>query len=605
MLQQLFGDEHSPDVEPSQVLHPLIAGDAEIYQKIQAELAEKDRIIDDLRLSEKRYRHALDHMPVIVSAIDASGNIGLWNKECERVTGYLADEMIGNPQALELLYPDPIYRQQMLTAWAELGNNYRDWEWETTCKDGTVKTLSWSNNSDKFPILEWQSWGIAIDVSKRIEVEQQLTVKAFYDDLTGLPNRILYMDRLEQALCRSQRQDFKPLAILCVDVDRFKMVNDSLGHLAGDQLLCAVARCFEKFIRPGDTVARIAGDEFGIILEDVSEIDTAIQISEQIHQALTLPILLNGHHIHVSVSIGIAITTKEPIKPESLMRNANTAMFRAKEHGNAQSEVFATSMYTNTLDQLTVENELRQAIKRQELVIFYQPIVNLATGALKGFEALVRWQHPVRGLLAPSEFVAIAEETGLITEVDRAVLTQACQQLKIWQNQFPTLPPLTINVNLSARQFSQPSLIQEIDQILAVNSIQGSSLKIEITETAIIKRPELAKIALQQLRDRQIWVCLDDFGTGYSSLSYLHQFPVDTLKIDRSFIQNMDRESGSHEIVKAIINLGLNLAIDVVAEGIETTEQAQFLKDLGCPSGQGYWFSRPIDAKAATKLIGN
>ncbi|CAN1208876.1 EAL domain-containing protein [Tumidithrix helvetica PCC 7403] len=576
---------------------------SELYNSAQAELAERKRIEHELRQSEERFRSAIEHMPVMMSALDRAGNISTWNQECERVTGFSAAEIVDNPEAFALLYPDPIYRQQMLAAWAERGNNYRDWEWETTCKDGTVKTLSWSNISEKFPIPHWMSWGVAVDVSPRIQAEKQLRVNAFYDRLTGLPNRALFLDRLEHALGRSQRQELFPLAVLCLDIDRFKIVNDSLGHLAGDQLLCKIARRLENCIRIGDTIARLSGDEFGILLEDVTGIDTAIQISDRIHQELTMPMLLDGHEVFVSVSIGIAMTAKDTIKPEHLLRNADTAMYKAKEHGRARYEIFATSMYTHALDRLKVENELRRAIERQELVVYYQPIVSLASGALQGFEALVRWQHPVRGLLSPSEFIPIAEESGLITSIDRWVLLQACQQLKRWQQNFPSLPPLVMSVNLSARQFSQPTLIEQIDQILRITLVRGSSLKIEVTETAIIKKPELAKIVLQQLRDRQICVCLDDFGTGYSSLSYLHQFPVDTLKIDRSFISSMDRESGNHEIVKAIINLGLNLAIDVIAEGIETSAQKLLLTELGCQSGQGYLFSRPMEPTVAANLI--
>jgi diguanylate cyclase (GGDEF)-like protein/PAS domain S-box-containing protein len=573
-------------------------------KKVQPELAEQEKIVLELRQSKERFRQAIENMPVMMAATDRSGNIIFWNQECERITGYSAAEIINNPKAFEILYPDPIYRQQMMATWAEIGNNYRNWEWETTCKDGTVKTLAWSNIAEDFPISNWHAWGIAIDVSKRVEAEAQLRFEAFYDRLTGLPNRTLFLDRIEQVLARSQRQDFIPIAVLCLDIDRFKIVNDSLGHLAGDQLLCEISHCFENSIRVGDSIARLAGDEFGILLEGITGIETAIQISEKILRDLSLPILLDGHEVFVSVSIGIAMATRD-IKPEHLLRNANTAMYTAKEQGKARYEIFATSMYTPALEYLTLANELRRAIERQELAIFYQPIVSLASGTLQGFEALVRWQHPYRGLIPPSEFVPIAEETGLIAEIDLVVLSQACRQLKLWQDLRPLPIPLTMNVNLSARQFSEPTLIDRIGEILQATSIRGSALKIEVTETAIIKKPELAKIALHQLREREISVCLDDFGTGYSSLSYLHQFPVDTLKIDRSFIRSLNRDRGNHEIVKAIINLGLNLAIDVVAEGIETHEQKQFLQELGCSSGQGYLFSRPVDAENATKLIAN
>lgn len=432
------------------------------------------------------------------------------------------------------------------------------------------------------------------ELAERKRIEAQLRHDAFHDALTNLPNRALFFDRLGHALNLIQRRtarqvlDTYQFAVLFLDLDRFKVINDSLGHVVGDQLLKQVAQRLSSCVRAGDTVARLGGDEFVILLEDIAGIHEAIEVAQRIHQHLRPPIVLDGHEVYVSVSIGIALSSTHYNQASQLLRDADTAMYRAKNRGRGCHEVFDAPMHAQAMRRLQLENDLQRAIERQEFWLCYQPIVCLTTHQISGFEALIRWQHPDQGLISPGEFVPIAEETGLILPIGLWVLQEACQQLQHWQNQMPDLP-LTMSVNLSAQQFSQPDLIAKIEQILQASGLQGRHLKLEITESVLIENSKLAADILQQLQDRHIEICIDDFGTGYSSFSYLHRFPINTLKIDRSFVAQIGQTENS-EVVKAIIHLGLNLGLTVVAEGVETLEQLSSLKNSGCHYGQGFWF---------------
>jgi diguanylate cyclase (GGDEF)-like protein len=432
------------------------------------------------------------------------------------------------------------------------------------------------------------------ELAERKRIEAQLRHDAFHDALTNLPNRALFFDRLEHALSLTQRRTARQLhdnyqfAVLFLDLDRFKVINDSLGHVVGDQLLKQVAQRLSSCIRTGDTVARLGGDEFVILLEDIAGIHEAIEVAQRIHQYLRPPIVLDGHEVFVSASIGIALSSTHYSQASQLLRDADTAMYRAKSRGRGCHEVFDAPMHTQAMRRLQLENDLQRAIERHEFWLCYQPIVCLTNRQISGFEALIRWQHPEQGLISPCEFVPIAEETGLIQPIGLWVLQEACQQLRHWQKQIPdTL--LTMSVNLSSRQFSQPDLIPKIEQILHEAGLEGRHLKLEITESVLIENSKLAANILQQLRELNIEICIDDFGTGYSSLSYLHRFPITTLKIDRSFVAQI-KQSQNSEVVKAIVHLGLNLGMTVVAEGVETAEQFSSLQHSGCHYGQGHWF---------------
>jgi diguanylate cyclase (GGDEF)-like protein len=438
------------------------------------------------------------------------------------------------------------------------------------------------------------------EITERKIAEAKLIHEAVHDSLTGLPNRTLFRQRLGRAIERAQRLKDYFFAVLFLDLDRFKLVNDSLGHLIGDQLLIAFVRRVEQCLRSTDTVARLGGDEFAILLDDINDINDATQIADRIQKALTLPFNLSGYEVFISTSIGIALSTTGYEQPEELLRDADTVMYRAKALGKARHEVFDKAMHTRAVTLLQLDNDLRRALERQELQIHYQPIVLLKTGRITGFEALVRWQHPIRGLVSPAEFVPLAEETGLIVPIGGWVLREACSQMRAWQEQFFTTSPLTLSVNFSGKQFSQPNLIEQIEQILQETGFDVHSLKLEITESVLIENAEAAAAMLSQLRSLGVQIYMDDFGTGYSSLSYLHRFPVDVLKIDRAFISRIGVDL---ELVRAIITMAHNLNMNVVAEGIETPEQLTQLIALQCEYGQGYLFSKPLNREGAGALI--
>ena len=442
------------------------------------------------------------------------------------------------------------------------------------------------------------------EIAEHKKTQHQLQHLAFHDPLTRLPNRSLFLDRLRQVINRTSQQPNYFFAVLFLDCDRFKLINDSLGHVVGDKLLVEVATRLKSCLRSIDTIARLGGDEFAMLLQEVQDISNATCIAQRINEKLKLPFHIDEHEIFINVSIGIVLGTKDYQQPERIIRDADTAMYRAKELGKGCYQVFNTSMHDSTLNFLILETDLQRAIARQEFAVHYQPILSLQTVSLTGFEALVRWHHPEKGFISPAEFIPIAEETGLIVPIGIWILREACRQLRVWQKQYQA-PHLTISVNFSVKQFSQPDLIEQIDQILEETQLDSQSLKLEITESAIVENPELATKILQELRSRQIHLSIDDFGTGYSSLSYLHRFPVNNLKIDRSFISRIGENGENLEIVRAIVTLAHQLNMSVTPEGIETTAHLAQLRALGCEFGQGYFFSKPLAPRAAAQLIAN
>jgi len=441
------------------------------------------------------------------------------------------------------------------------------------------------------------------DITQRKMAEEQLLHDAFHDSLTDLPNRALFMDRLRRAILRTKRQENYRFAVLFLDLDGFKVVNDSLGHATGDQLLIAIGRRLEQGMRRGDTLTRLGGDEFAILADDIRDISDATLMAERIRDDLKAPFNLGGHEVFATGSIGIALGTRDRERPEDLLRDADTAMYRAKALGKERHVVFDQAMHTSVVERLRLETDLRRAIERREFQVHYQPIIVLGTGRIAGFEALLRWDHPERGWIAPSAFVPVAEETGLILPIGLWILRAACRQLHEWQSLSPALASLMMSVNLSSKQLVEPDLVEQIDQILQETGLAPEHLKLEITESVIMEHPPSAAEVLKRLKDRGICLSLDDFGTGYSSLSYLHRFPIDTLKVDRSFINRLDVEDGDPVIVQTIMALAHNLGMQVIAEGIETSGQVERLKAMGCQYGQGYFFSRPVDGDSAGALL--
>jgi diguanylate cyclase (GGDEF)-like protein/PAS domain S-box-containing protein len=426
---------------------------------------------------------------------------------------------------------------------------------------------------------------------------------ALFDQLTGLPSRALFLEQLKRAFSRAERQSGYQLAVLFLDCDRFKFVNDSLGHAIGDQLLQAVAQRLEDSLRPGDVVARLGGDEFAILLENLQSPQDAEHIATRINQALTKFFSLEGHTVYISGSIGIAFNSLHSQQPEDLLRDADTAMYRAKAAGKSQYAVFEGTMHEQAQRSLQLETDLRCAIEAEQFQLFYQPIWSLATNSITGFEALIRWPHSERGMISPAEFIPIAEETGLIVPIGQWVIQEACRQMKIWKDQFPSAQPLTVSVNLSARQFSDPNLVSHIQSTLAQTGFPPHRLKIEITETMIVENHQAAVQILTQLQAIGIQIQVDDFGTGYSSLSVLHNLPLDTLKIDISFVRLLETDPDNAEIVKVIIKLAQNLGMVAIAEGVETQSQLRQLKALGCDFAQGYLLAKPLPPMEIERLV--
>jgi diguanylate cyclase (GGDEF)-like protein/PAS domain S-box-containing protein len=442
--------------------------------------------------------------------------------------------------------------------------------------------------------------------------QTDITQAKVSDPLTGLPNRLLFIDRLNRLIKYSKRRKNHSFAVVFMDLDGFKMINDSMGHMVGDQLLVGVAERLEKCLRATDTlarlrdtytVARLGGDEFTVLLDDLKDPNDAKIAADRLMKALKPPFLLAGKEVYTSVSIGIAQSNPVYEGPDEMLRDADTAMYHAKSLGKGRYEVFDAKMRANVMARLQLETDLRHALERGEFRNFYQPIVNLASGEIAGFEALLRWQHPTRGLLGPIEFIGVVEETGLIREVGWWNLSEACRQIGEWRTASKTNRDLIISVNLSAKQFLQPNLVADIANLLREINLPPEALKLEITESTVMKDPAGAVAMLQEIKSLGVRLAIDDFGTGYSSLSYLHRFPLDTLKIDRSFISSMDDDGDGMEIARTILPMAKNLRLDVVAEGVETLEQFELLKKFNCAFGQGYYFSRPLSAEGIKALM--
>jgi diguanylate cyclase (GGDEF)-like protein/PAS domain S-box-containing protein len=555
---------------------------------------------DNLKSSEARFRSLVQNSSDVITLLDADGRISYITPAVEKLLGYGSGTLL-NTTLWRVLHTDDLteanrifqqllrtdYGQELLgTRWRHTDGSYRYME--------TILSNQLADPNVRAVVLNTR------DVTERKELEATLRHQAHHDQLTTLSNRTLFKERVAASIAR-HRDDRGNLAVLFLDLDDFKHVNDSLGHAAGDSLLLAVAGRLQECVGPSDTVARFGGDEFAILLDEVQDESYPIAVAERILGAFRLPLKAGDVEMIAAFSIGIAISTPKSQDPEEFLRNADVAMYRAKGRGKRTYELFELSMHAAALERLEMENDLRLAIERKELVVEYQPIVEIATEEVSGVEALVRWKHPTKGFVGPDRFIPLAEETGMIASIGAWVLEQACQEVRAWDVAFPDRR-LRLGVNISVRQLQRKNIVNEVRQLLKRTGFAPERLTLEITESAVIREGEETSLVLQKLRAAGMKVAIDDFGTGYSSLSYLARFPIDVIKIDKAFVKASGGEVKSSSLLRAIVGLGHSLGVEIVAEGIETKEQAQILEPLGC-RGQGYYYSKSVSGQAILALL--
>jgi diguanylate cyclase (GGDEF)-like protein/PAS domain S-box-containing protein len=571
-------------------------------------------VLQAVLVREQELRLARDNERRLVEAQRIS-HVGSYDFELATNTNRWSDQLYRiygrEPQSFEatyemflsLLHPDD--RERVLAVHEHALATLEPYEMEERViwPDGQLRVLaSWGEvvpDADGKPA---RMVGICWDITERRAIEEQLVREALHDRLTGLPNRALLMDRVTQALGAVRRHG-RTLAVLFIDVDRFKVINDSLGHDAGDEVLVQVARRLQDTMRPGDTVSRFGGDEFVVLCEDLDHPAQALALATRVQEAIAAPVVVGEAELVITVSTGIALPSTPADDAGALLRDADSAMYRAKHDGRARSVLFAEAMRIEAMDRLDTETQLRRALSEDQLRVHYQPLLDLATGALVGMEALVRWEHPTRGLVLPTGFIAIAEETGLVVPLGEWVLERACEQLVSWHRDHPQHRGLSMAVNLSGVQIQRPDLAARIGAILRRTGVDPAAVELEITETVLMRDAEGTLAVLQDLKALGVRLSVDDFGTGYSSLSYLKRFPVDTLKIDRSFVDGLGREAEDCAIVEAIQGLAASLGMTTSAEGVEETVQLEVLRRLGCPRAQGYLFSRPKPAEELDEVL--
>ena len=576
-----------------------------LTEAIANEFEEQKRASSVLQQSEDKFRRAFDHAAIGMAIVSMSGDILKVNRSFEQLVGFPDNEMTEtNFESLLPDYETASYRREVAKLFYGAAESIQI-EQKLMRRNGDLAWVLWTASmipafSDEGAqyIFQFQ------DITDRKRAERRLAFDALHDALTGLPNRTLFLEKLQVAFRNAQRASGVSFAVCYLDFDRFKLVNDSFGHSVGDKLLVEIAARLRSLIPNGDVIARVGGDEFAILVEDIDDIDDAISTSESIRNEMARPFSFDECRIQSTVTIGIAPWSKHYEQPEMLLRDADTALSEAKHAGRDRCEIFSTQMREASVKFLENDTDLRGAAERGEFRAFYQPIVELKTGRLAGFEALIRWEHPDRGLISPGEFIHVAEETGLIFQIGEWMLRQTCRQLAAWQRSYPEANKLWIAVNVSAKQFMQADVEDLVSRLLAETGVQPHSIKLELTESAMAENLSHVANVMAKLKRLGIKLSIDDFGTGYSSLSNLHLLPLDTLKIDRSFVNHMTASSENREIIKTIASLATSLNLDIVAEGVETEEQIHQLQALKCDFGQGFYFAPPLDASAAEALIG-
>lgn len=556
------------------------------------------RDISDRKKAEAERDRLYNFSNDLLATIAFDGTLLHINPAWEKILGYQTSELLG--KSLNDITHDDDQAKNLTEAKKLKKGHSISYESRLICEDGSFRWISWNAT----PLASEQiSYVVGRNITERKIAERVLEHNALFDTLTNLPNRTQFMNHLQKAIQQYEEDSANGFAMLFLDLDRFKIINDGLGHLIGDKLLIAIADRIRAVLRPGDIVARLGGDEFTLLMHNVKHVSDATIVAERIQKHLSNPFKLDNYEVFTSASIGIIVSDETKRTPEDFLRDADSAMYRAKDSGKARYEIFDQAMYTHNMNLLQVETDLRKAIDRNEFRVFYQPIVCLETGELKEFEALIRWEHPQYGLVSPIEFVGIAEETGLIIQIGEWILEEACRQTKVWQKLLPFQENLSISVNLSSKQLMHPSLISQVKNVLEKTKLDPRYLKLEVTESIVMENAETASNVLNELTSLGISISTDDFGTGYSSLSYLHQFPFKRIKIDRSFIGKMDTDVKSEAIVRTILMLAENLGFEVVAEGIENINQLKKLQTLGCAYGQGYLFSKPVSEPDAATLL--
>lgn len=585
----------------------VLFGNLIVLRKAEASTSEAEeakRYLVEAKESEELYRSAFDHAPIGMGLVSQTGQWLQVNSSLCEIVGYSESEL------LEMDFQSVTHEEDLYNFFCHFSDVAKGKDAGYQVEKRYIHKLGhevWvtvnislardSQSDSLHLILQIQ------DITGRKSAEQRLVHDAFHDPLTGLPNRAFLMDQLGASLAQAKRHTNHLFAVLFLDLDRFKIINDSIGHMMGDELLVGIAERLSTCLRPGDVVARLGGDEFTILLRKVRSSREAIEVAERVQKEVALPFNLGGYEAFTTASIGIALYDSSYERHEDMLRDADTAMYHAKTQGKARHALFHKGMHAHAMNLLHMENDMRRAIDRKEFFIEYQPIVSLQSGILSGFEALVRWQHPERGLIGPADFIPMAEEAGYIEPIGQWVLREACTQMRSWHQRFSANLPLSIAVNLSSKEFMNSNLLDHVVQTLDATGMDPRTLKLEITESGVMENIEVVSTMLERLRTHGIELSIDDFGTGYSSLSYLHRLPINTLKIDRSFVNRLGEDNENKEIVRTIVVLAQNLGMGVVAEGVETQKQLGRLRELNCESGQGFLFSRPLSAPSAEDLI--